>query len=186
MVNSDFRRQIKDALTGYREGDEPLLDELGVDFRSIKKDSLRVLFIRREEDKDSDDMIGPILFMLIFGTVLILKGKVHFGYLYCLSILSCFFIYGVTVLTNNSSIRAVGIANTLGYSMIPVLLFSVISHALPGGKVAKLSIGGLFSLWSTVVSTHEILRRFKVDNRGVLIGYPIFLVYMCYILIAIA
>lgn len=180
-----MRKRIGSALVGYKEGDSPLLDELGIDFKSIKKDSFRVLFIK-SEDKESDDMIGPILFMLVFGGILKFKGVVHFGYLYCLSILSCFFVYFVSILISNNSIRAVGVVNTLGYSMIPIVLFSLLSGIFSGGKNFKLLIGGLFSLWATVVSTKEITRRFRMENKGILLGYPIFLVYTCFIMISVA
>ncbi|KAI5190017.1 protein YIPF5/7 [Nematocida minor] len=186
MINSELRRNIKNALIGYKEGDRPLLDDLGIDFGSIKKDSLRILFVKSKEHKETDDMIGPILFLVLFGAILIVRGRVHFGYLYCLSILSCVFIYGITILMNSNPVSAVGIANTLGYSLIPVLIFALSSNFIPGGKVAKLLVGGVFSVWSTFVSSSEIVGRFKIENRGVLIGYPIFLVYMCFIIIAIA
>jgi protein YIPF5/7 len=36
---------------------------------------------------DDSDLAGPILFFLLFGTSLLLSGKVHFGYIYGLALL---------------------------------------------------------------------------------------------------
>lgn len=36
---------------------------------------------------DDSDLAGPILFFLLFGTFLLLSGKVHFGYIYGLALM---------------------------------------------------------------------------------------------------
>ncbi|EHY66559.1 protein YIPF5/7 [Nematocida ausubeli] len=175
---------IKNALIGYKEGDMPLLDELGINFDSIKKDSLRIVFVKSKGHEDTMDMVGPLLFIFLYGFILFLRGTVHIGYLYYLSTLSCMFIYTITVLMNNSRVSLMGIINALGYALIPVLAFATISRLLPGGKGFALLIGSLFSIWSTAVSTNEITRRFQIERKGVLIGYPIFLVYTCFMMLS--
>lgn len=69
---------------GY-EGEPPLLEELGVNFGHIKMKTLAVLnpFGRIDQHiMDDSDVAGPVLFFFVFGTSLLLSGKLHFGYIY--------------------------------------------------------------------------------------------------------
>ncbi|KAI8631159.1 hypothetical protein F5Y19DRAFT_23088 [Xylariaceae sp. FL1651] len=74
---------------GY-DGEPPLLEELGVNFSHIQMKTLAVLnpFARIDQHiMDDSDLAGPILFFLLFGTFLLLSGKVHFGYIYGLALM---------------------------------------------------------------------------------------------------
>ncbi|EIJ89618.1 hypothetical protein NEQG_00388 [Nematocida parisii ERTm3] len=136
---------IKNALIGYKEGDKPLLDELGIDFNAIKRDSLRIVFIKSTEHKDTMDMVGPLLFIILYGVILFIRSAVHIGYLYYLSTISCMFIYVLLILMNNNNrISILGIINALGYALIPILIFATIGKFLPTEKSFKLFIGALF------------------------------------------
>lgn len=69
---------------GY-EGEPPLLEELGVNFGHIKMKTLAVLNPFGGMDRhimDDSDVAGPVLFFFVFGTSLLLSGKLHFGYIY--------------------------------------------------------------------------------------------------------
>lgn len=69
---------------GY-DGEPPLLEELGVNFGHMKMKTLAVLnpFGRIDQHiMDDSDIAGPILFFFVFGTSLLLSGKLHFGYIY--------------------------------------------------------------------------------------------------------
>jgi len=176
--------RVRDALFGKLPGDVPLLQEIGVDFRSIKEDVIRSL-LAREGRKATEDLFGPFIFYAVFSLVLAARGRVHVGYLYFLSILSSFFIYLIISLVNSSSIGFFGIVNVLGYAFIPTMVFGCISAVFPGGKVLKIVAGMFFGLWSTSISVREIVSRFNIRNKLVLVAYPVFLVYMCFIIIAI-
>ncbi|KAI1826776.1 hypothetical protein F4861DRAFT_45775 [Xylaria intraflava] len=74
---------------GY-EGEPPLLEELGVNWGHIQMKTFAVLnpFARIDQHiMDDSDLAGPILFFLLFGTFLLLSGKVHFGYIYGLALM---------------------------------------------------------------------------------------------------
>ncbi|KAK3381724.1 hypothetical protein B0H63DRAFT_435237 [Podospora didyma] len=74
---------------GY-DGEPPLLEELGVNFSHIQAKTLAVLnpFSRIDQHlMDDSDMAGPLLFFLLFGTCLLLSGRVHFGFIYGLAVL---------------------------------------------------------------------------------------------------
>ncbi|KAL1963289.1 hypothetical protein VTN77DRAFT_8512 [Rasamsonia byssochlamydoides] len=69
---------------GY-EGEPPLLEELGVNFEHIRTKTLTVLNPFAQIDQhlmDDSDLYGAILYILLYGTFLLLSGKVFYGYIY--------------------------------------------------------------------------------------------------------
>ncbi|CRK36184.1 hypothetical protein VD0002_g4628 [Verticillium dahliae] len=74
---------------GY-DGEPPLLEELGVNFKHIQTKTLAVLNPFRRIDQhimDDSDLAGPILAFFLFGTFLLFSGKIHFGFIYGLAAL---------------------------------------------------------------------------------------------------
>lgn len=173
------------AITGYLPGDRPLLEELGIDFAAIKNESLRVFFCKGSSELQGRDLFGPFLFFALFALVLVARGRVHFGYLYFLSIISSVFIYGLATLMSQAPIDLFGVVNILGYAFIPTLIFSWISAILPIAKGVKVAFGVGFGLWSMFVSTQGITQRYQVQQKFLLLAYPILLVYLCFVIIAV-
>ncbi|KMU91595.1 transport protein yip1 [Coccidioides immitis H538.4] len=69
---------------GY-EGEPPLLEELGVNFEHIRTKTLTVLNPFAHIDQhlmDDSDLYGALLYILLYGTFLLLSGKVFYGYIY--------------------------------------------------------------------------------------------------------
>lgn len=79
---------------------------------------------------DDVDLIGPILFCLLFGAFLLLSGKVHFGYIYGLALLGCLSVYGILNLMSENGIDGYRTASVLGYCLLPMVLLSSISILL--------------------------------------------------------
>ncbi|CAN8097899.1 unnamed protein product [Discula destructiva] len=74
---------------GY-EGEPSLLEELDINFGHIQQKTVAVLNPFRRIDQhimDDSDIIGPLLFLILFAFLLALSGKLHFGYVYGLSII---------------------------------------------------------------------------------------------------
>ena len=67
-------------------GEEPpLLEELGVNFTDIWAKTLFILLPNKQIPKqtaDDVDLGGPLLFCLLLGVALLLRGKVQFGFIY--------------------------------------------------------------------------------------------------------
>ncbi|KAK2760184.1 Protein yipf5 [Arachnomyces sp. PD_36] len=69
---------------GY-DGEPPLLEELGINFGHIRTKTLTVLnpFARIDQHlMDDSDLYGALLYILLYGTFLLLSGKVFYGYIY--------------------------------------------------------------------------------------------------------
>ncbi|KAL5333288.1 surface antigen-domain-containing protein [Aspergillus crustosus] len=72
------------ATEGY-DGEPPLLEELGVNFEHIRTKTLTVLnpFARIDQHlMDDSDLYGALLYIVLYGTFLLLSGKVFYGYIY--------------------------------------------------------------------------------------------------------
>ncbi|KAL2022432.1 hypothetical protein VTK56DRAFT_5261 [Thermocarpiscus australiensis] len=73
---------------GY-DGEPSLQEELGINFDHIRTKTLAVLnpFSRIDQHlMDDSDLAGPLLFFLLYGTFLLLSGRVHFGFIYGLAL----------------------------------------------------------------------------------------------------
>jgi protein YIPF5/7 len=181
---------IKGALSGYLPGDPPLLSELGIDFSSIKKDSMLIFSIMKWKTRDaefenvSSDLVGPACFLFLFALALLLNGRIHFGYLYFLSLTSSLSIYVLLKLMTVLDIDFLKVISILGYSFIPTLLFAFVNMLLPVSRKTKMVVGMAFALWSTHISSTVITNHFKLPHRQLLIAYPILMIYICFVITA--
>ncbi|KAL4915163.1 surface antigen-domain-containing protein [Aspergillus aurantiobrunneus] len=69
---------------GY-DGEPPLLEELGINFEHIRTKTLTVLNPFAHIDQhlmDDSDLYGALLYIVLYGTFLLLSGKVFYGYIY--------------------------------------------------------------------------------------------------------
>ncbi|KAK4145579.1 uncharacterized protein C8A04DRAFT_26577 [Dichotomopilus funicola] len=76
----------------------PLLEELGVNVNHIGAKTLAVLnpFSRIDQHlMDDSDLAGPLFFFLLYGTFLLLSGRVHFGYIYGLAVFGSVLLHAI-------------------------------------------------------------------------------------------
>ncbi|XP_075471358.1 protein YIPF7 [Ascaphus truei] len=105
----------------------PLLEELGINFDHILQKTLTVLNPWKAADgsiMNETDLTGPMIFCFALGSTLLLAGKIHFGYVYTMSILGCI---GIHALLNLMSIAGVSygcVASVLGYCLLPMVILS--------------------------------------------------------------
>ena len=69
----------------------PLLEELGINFDHITQKTLAVVNPLRSTDASilhDSDLAGPLVFIVAFGCFLLLSGKVSFGYIYGIGVMS--------------------------------------------------------------------------------------------------
>ncbi|KAK2810421.1 hypothetical protein FQN50_002910 [Emmonsiellopsis sp. PD_5] len=80
---------------GY-DGEPPLLEELGVNFDHIRTKTLTVLnpFARIDQHlMDDSDLYGALLYIILYGTFLLLSGKVFYGYIYGVAVFGTFALH---------------------------------------------------------------------------------------------
>ncbi|OJD12045.1 hypothetical protein AJ78_07301 [Emergomyces pasteurianus Ep9510] len=97
---------------GY-EGEPPLLEELGVNFDHIRMKTLTVLnpFARIDQHlMDDSDLYGALLYIILYGTFLLLSGKVFYGYIYGVAVFGTFALHFILSLMSPSLIDPISTA----------------------------------------------------------------------------
>ena len=141
-------------------------------------------------------MTGPILIALAFGFLLLLSGKIHFGDIYAMFLFGNSIMYFLINFMNqvifdfifqSDIIPLYSVMSSLGYSLLPMLALGLIGIVFD----MRGSFGIFFSLliagWSSLSAGNvlEVHLREPHNNRKFLIIYPLFLFYLCFVMIVI-
>jgi hypothetical protein len=78
--------------------------------------------------KDAD-LAGPLFFCLALGFLLLLHGKVHFGYIYGFGLIGCILLYVILnlMLSGQQGISLDQTMSILGYSLVPTVVLAAIN-----------------------------------------------------------
>jgi len=178
----------------------PLLEELGINISHITTKSLAVLLpMSRKYAKSSDvlnshtieespDLAGPLAFAILLGSELLLAGKIHFAYIYSLSLFSCI---AMTILLNllspNQSISIWTVISVLGYCLLPVNLVAALNVFIRIKTMKKvgLVLAAMTIVWCSVSATRLFEKGCNLREQRWLVGYPCVLLYSCFLMITI-
>lgn len=170
------------------EDEPPLLEELGIDPDAILQKTLNVLNPLRHTDPSilqDTDLAGPLVFCLAFGSLLLLSGKVHFGYIYGFGLLGCVSLY---FLLNMMSIQGASfgvVVSVLGYCLLPMVClagFNVV-FSLQGPLGSILTVCAI--LWCSWSASKLFITAFGMHHQQPLLAYPCALFYAVFALITI-
>ncbi|CAG7830948.1 unnamed protein product [Allacma fusca] len=170
------------------EDEPPLLEELGINPYHIMEKTLAVLNPLRTTDAlilQDTDIVGPVVFCVMFGFILLFSGKVHFGYIYGIGVMGCIAMY---FLLNMMSVSAVSLGVTvtvLGYCLLPMvglagfnLLFSL--QGLVGTVLTVIAV-----LWCSLSASKLFVTALGLQKQQPLVAYPCALVYGVFALLAV-
>ncbi|KAG9242189.1 putative Golgi membrane protein [Calycina marina] len=185
---------------GY-DREPPLLEELGVNFGHIQSKTLAVLNPLARIDQhimDDSDLAGPILFFLLFGTFLLLSGKVHFGYIYGLAILGCISLHLILSLMSppidsspshnshpsqsnlSSTLTFPRSASVLGYCLLPLVMTSLVGIVVPMNGLLGYVLTSAAIVWCTYSSSGMFCAVGRMTAMRGLVAYPLALFYGCF------
>ena len=87
---------------------------------------------------EEPDLSGPFLFCVLFGLTQLLSGKVHFGVILGWTSIASVFLYLVYNLLagRNGNLDLYRCVSILGYSLVPIVLFSTVAIFLPNRYVS--------------------------------------------------
>jgi len=167
----------------------PLLEELGIDIGMIGRKMLSIVSLRKvnKEICEDADLTGPLLIAIIFGSILLLRGKVQFGYIYGFGFTGCVGIFCLlkAMTTKEKVVELYTIMSILGYCLIPFIFLAAVTLVLPVFNI----FGGILSFviicWATYMATQFIDAVLSMTHKKMLVAYPVFLFYMCFLLLAI-
>ncbi|KAK6540040.1 hypothetical protein TWF694_008872 [Orbilia ellipsospora] len=183
----DANRQLQPGLlaafgTGGYDEEPPLLEELGINFGHIKMKTLAVLNPMAAMDQhimDDSDLAGPILFCFMFGTFLLLSGRVHFGYIYGCALLGSISLHLILNLMADPgiSINYIRSTSVLGYCLLPLVFVSFFGVAFPMDGVVGFAVTSIAITWCTYSSSAMFVAVLRVRDMRMLVAYPLALFY---------
>lgn len=180
--------------TSDKEGDKPLLEELDVNLNHIRRKTIAVLnplSIMKPLDEDlmtDGDLAGPFIFCFLLGmSLLVLNGRVHFGFIYGLGLLGWACIWFIlNAMSESSQIPTIRCASILGYCILPMVLLSLTSIILPlKGGLLGLIAGATTVGWSTLASSNMFVSSLKMKDQRILVAYPVGFFYFSFALMTI-
>ncbi|KAK9459637.1 uncharacterized protein V1516DRAFT_627728 [Lipomyces oligophaga] len=167
--------------TGGYSDESPLLEELGINFNHIKSKTLTVLNPLSPIDTnimDDSDLAGPILFFLLFGTFLLLSGKIHFGYVYGVALLGLVSLHLImNLMAATSGIDFTRTTSVLGYCLLPLVVTSAISIFVSADNLFGYIMCAIAIFWCTYSSSAMFVAVLQLSDMRPLVAYPLMLFY---------
>ncbi|KAH3671753.1 hypothetical protein OGAPHI_000458 [Ogataea philodendri] len=178
--------------SGY-PGEPPLLEELGINFGHIRSKTLAVLNLKSsslsEDIIQDSDLAGPLIFCLLFGSLLFLSGKTHFGYIYGVALLGTISLHWLFKLMSNNSaddtLDFLRTASVIGYCLLPLVILSGLAVLIRLDNTWGYVLGFLAICWCTLSSSGFFVRVLNLSNARPLIAYPLAMFYSVFALMAI-
>lgn len=174
--------------TGGYPDEPPLLEELGINFEHIKSKTLTVLNPLVQVDQhimDDSDLAGPILFCLLFGTFLLLSGKVHFGYIYGVALLGTISLHLILNLMSENGLRFTRTASVLGYCLLPLVLISAVGVLLSIDSIIGYGLSTIAIVWCTYSASSMFIAVLQLTDMRFLVMYPVGLFYCIFAILSV-
>lgn len=132
------------------------------------------------------DLSGPIIFIAMYTLGLVLNCKVHFGYIYFISLITTLSTYFLLNVMDTRQIGFLECCSVLGYSFLPMVFFSFLSIFISGvGTGLKIFCGLTFAGWSSYTASVVFCQYLSLINKNFVLGYPLLLAYIGFTMIAI-
>lgn len=155
---------------------------------------------------DDSDIAGPLLFFLMFGTFLLLSGKVHFGYIYGLALLGSTSLHIILSLMSPSETAASQTpypqysepvatpgdpgghfsatltfprsASVLGYCLLPLVATSLVGIVMPMDTPLGIILTSAAIVWCTYSASGMFCAVGRMRGMRGLVAYPLALFYV--------
>ena len=130
---------------------------------------------------------GPLLFGVLMGSLHLMRGRVHFGYILGWTTLATLAMYW---LLNQLGAHGEGIelyrcGSIIGYCMLPMCLLAALAPFLPGGFVTAV-VAGVLVLWCAGKATMQFMRSLPhSEGKRLVVAYPCVVLYTLYALLSV-
>ncbi|KAI5148396.1 protein YIPF5/7 [Enteropsectra breve] len=182
------KMEIRKAFFEGLEGESPLMDELGIDPKILRREGTRCIQIFRKHGAsfETEDLMGPVVFLALFTLSLILHGKIHFGYIYLISLSSALFTYMLMNLISLKKASLVLCCNSIGYSLAPLIGFSLLNLFLRyAGLFMQVVVGLCVSVWCAYTASYVLCKDLDVKDKIGMVSYPLLLTYVSFTLMVL-
>ncbi|WWC71397.1 uncharacterized protein I206_105352 [Kwoniella pini CBS 10737] len=174
--------------TGGFEGEQSLMEELGINPSHILQKSLTVLNPLSKVDSnimDDADLAGPFVFCFAFAFFLLLSGKPQFSYIYGVGLLGTTAIYLLLNLMSENGIDAYRTASVLGYCLLPMVGLGGIGMGIGIDSLFGYILSIISIVWCTFSASSIFVIVLRMNHQRLLVAYPIGLLYGCFALLSI-
>lgn len=162
------------------EDEPPLMEELGIDLQQIYQTTMTVLNPSKPAATtlmDDPDLSGPLIFCLGFGGLLLLSGKIHFGFIYGVALIGAIAMYTLLNLMSVNGVSASVTVSVLGYCMLPMCVLAVISALLSLKGVLGVILCSITVSWAAFASSKLFVSVLAMYDQQPLVAYPCALMY---------
>jgi protein YIPF5/7 len=170
------------------ESDPSLMEELGINPDHIKNKTWSILTFGHVDERllEDPDMAGPLLYVLVFGGLLLLAGKIHFGAIYGFGLMGSIGIFAVlNLMSQSKDIDLYKTVSILGYALLPIVLLSAVGVFMKLSGAVGMILVILSVAWSTYTAASFFETFLELKEQRWLISYPICLLYACFTLLTI-
>lgn len=170
------------------EEEPPLLEELGINPGHILEKTRSVLNPLRTTDAtilQDTDLAGPIVFCVMFGFILLLSGKVHFGFIYGIGLIGCLGMYFLLNMMSVSGVSLGVIVSVLGYCLLPMVGLAGVNLLLSLQGIIGTVLTALAVLWCSMSASKLFVTALAMQHQQALVAYPCALVYGVFALLAV-
>ncbi|KAL4787523.1 surface antigen-domain-containing protein [Aspergillus varians] len=195
---------------GY-DGEPPLLEELGINFEHIRTKTLTVLnpFARIDQHlMDDSDLYGALLYIVLYGTFLLLSGKVFYGYIYGVALFGTVALHLILSLMSpiepaspthppnvaepsnydphakpghfSATLTFPRSASVLGYCFLPLVLTSLLGILTPMDTMIGYLLTTAAVGWCTYSSSGMFCAVARMSGMRGLVAYPLALFYVVF------
>jgi len=162
------------------EDEPPLMEELGIDLGQIYQTTMTVLNPNKQAATtmmDDPDLSGPLMFCLAFGALLMLSGKLHFGYIYGVGLIGAAAMYTLLNLMSVNGVTASVTVSVLGYCMLPMCVLAAASALLSLKGILGMILCSTTVSWAAFASSKLFVSVLAMYDQQPLVAYPCALMY---------
>lgn len=162
------------------EDEPPLMEELGIDLQQIYQTTMTVLNPSKPAATnlmDDPDLSGPLMFCLGFGSLLLLSGKIHFGYIYGVALIGAASMYTLLNLMSVNGVSASITVSVLGYCMLPMCVLAGISALLSLKGMLGIILCMVTVSWAAFASSKLFVSVLAMYDQQPLVAYPCAIMY---------
>jgi hypothetical protein len=166
----------------------PILEELGIFPDQILARIKSVVFFKDIDQQlvSDTDMGGPLIICTLLGVSLVFAGKLHFGYIYGISMIGS---VGTNILVNLMSpkgdIDLYRTMSILGYGLLPTVFLAFIGIFVSLHSFFGFILGVIVVPWCTLTASRFFERAVNNAEQRFLIAYPIAIFYAAFCLITV-
>merc|ERR1712226_60807 len=174
---------------GGFEDEPPLLEELGINFEHILLKTKLVLNPLRSISQDvvnETDLAGPLVFICTLGAMLLLSGKMHFGYIYGISTFAVFMMWLLLKLMSPAEGPSFGtVTSILGYCLLPIVFLSTFAVLFSLQGTLGTILSGMAVVWCSWSSSKLFCEALQMNSQQPLVAYPCAMLYGVFALLTV-